>query len=81
MVNKTDIKKAWEKSPTIRGKNPETWRRDPKGSPIRKGSYGTLGDFGWEIDHIRPKSKGGSNSQKNFQALHWEANRKKGDKY
>ncbi|MEM7241817.1 MAG: HNH endonuclease signature motif containing protein [Pseudomonadota bacterium] len=36
--------------------------------------------MGWEVDHIVPKSKGGSNKRRNLQALQTEANRKKSDK-
>lgn len=80
MPTKKDIDNNWEKAKTIRGKNPDTWRRDAKGNKIRRGSYGTHGKYGWEIDHIKPKAKGGSNSDRNLQALHWEENLKKSDK-
>ena len=80
MATKKDIKIAWEKAKTIRGKYPETWRRDSKGKKIRKGSYGTKGKFGWELDHIKPKSKGGPDKPKNIQALHWKENLTKSNK-
>jgi 5-methylcytosine-specific restriction endonuclease McrA len=71
---------TWKKGKVIRGENPNAWRRDSKGKKIRYGSYGTKGKYGWEIDHIRPKAKGGSNSLTNLQPLQWKANRKKADK-
>jgi 5-methylcytosine-specific restriction endonuclease McrA len=70
MPPKKDIENAWEKAKIIRGKNPDTWRRDAKGRKIRKGSYGTQGEYGGAIDHIKPKSKGGSDAPRNLQALH-----------
>lgn len=79
MVSKKD--KVWDKGKPIRGINSDTWRRDSEGNPIRYGSYGTTGKFGWEIDHSKPASKGGGDSLRNLQPLQWEANRKKSDKY
>jgi len=72
---------AWDNASKVRGKNPDTWRRDPYGNIIRKGSYGTNGEFGWEIDHIKPKSKGGTDISKNIQALSTKKNRSLSDKY
>ncbi|RLD12876.1 MAG: HNH endonuclease [Caldiserica bacterium] len=79
--SKTTIKKVWGKAKPIKGKNPDVWRKDSKGNKIRFGSYGTQGKYGWEIDHKRPQSKGGSEHGRNLQPLHWKENRKKGDKY
>ena len=76
----TDINKVWNKAKTVRGRDPEKYRRDPKGNVIYKSSYGKTSDMGWEVDHKKPKSKGGSDHQRNLQALQWEANRTKGDK-
>jgi 5-methylcytosine-specific restriction endonuclease McrA len=79
MPSKKQIQDSWEEAKSVRGRNPENWRKDIKGRRIRKGSYGTLGKFGWEVDHKFPKSKGGSNRDKNLQPLHWKSNRKKSD--
>lgn len=80
MASKKDIETVWEKAKPVRGKDPDVWRKDVEGNPIRHGSYGTQGEYGWEIDHKHPVSKGGSDHQKNLQPLHWEANREKSDK-
>ncbi len=80
MAKEKQKKHAWEKAKTVRGKNPKTWRRDAEGNLIRLGSYGTFGEYGWEIDHKNPVSKGGSEHLRNIQALHWKANRSKGNK-
>ena len=37
--------------------------------------------WGWEIDHIKPVSKGGTDDLSNLQPLQWENNRRKGDNY
>ena len=80
MPSKKQIEHAWEKASTVRRKDPDTWRKDDKRNLIRKGSYGTQGEYGWEVDHKNPISKGGTDSLRNLQALHWEANREKGAK-
>ena len=81
MASKREIEDTWEKATPIRRKNPAAWRRDSFGNAIRRGSYGTEGQYGWELDHRNPKSKGGSDRPGNIQPLHWEENRKKGDRY
>jgi 5-methylcytosine-specific restriction endonuclease McrA len=75
------IDKVWEKATAMRGKNPDAWRKDSKGNTIRKASYGTQGEYGWEIDHKNPVAKGGTDDLRNLQPLHWEENREKSDKY
>lgn len=81
MATKKNIEDVWEKASTIRGKNPDVWRKDSKGQKIKKGSYGTQGEYGWHVDHKKPKAKGGSDDTRNLQALHWKENLKKSDKY
>ena len=81
MASKKEIDQIWEKAKPVRGKNPDSWRKDNHGNTIRKGSYGTKGEYGWELDHKNPSSKGGTDSAKNIQPLHWNDNRKKSDKY
>ena len=73
------IEDNWEKADPIRGRDPDVWRRDEEGNIIRWGSYGTVGEYGWEIDHRNPVAKGGTDSPRNLRALHWQENREKGD--
>ena len=80
MASKQDIEQVWEKGAPIRGQDPNTWRRDAEGNKIRFGSYGTQGEFGWEIDHKNPVARGGTDHMRNLQPLHWQANREKSDK-
>ena len=79
MSDKKEV--AWENAHKIRGKNSELYRKDDYGNVIYKPSYGKQSDMGWEIDHKHPKSKGGTDSSRNLQAVQWEENRKKSDTY
>ncbi|MBO7597823.1 MAG: DEAD/DEAH box helicase family protein [Bacteroidales bacterium] len=46
-----------------------------------EGNYKSRKREDFEIDHIKPRSKGGKTVFENLQLLTWWANRKKGDKY
>lgn len=80
MASKQKIEEVWDKGKEMRGKDPDVWRKDIYGNKIRFASYGTQGDYGWEIDHKNPKAKGGTDHGRNLQPLHWEENREKSDK-
>ena len=71
--------RVWNKAKPIRGRNPARVRQDPYGNRLYKNRYGKTGRGGWELDHIRPKSRGGSDHIRNLQALKTEVNRGKGD--
>lgn len=79
MADKRLKEKAWEKAGTIRGKDPGKYRKDPYGNVIYKACYGRNSDMGWEVDHIRPRSRGGSDTTRNVQALNTGVNRHKRD--
>jgi len=42
----------------IPGKNPELIREDKYGNEIHRYDYGKITEFGWEVDHSKPKSRG-----------------------
>jgi len=81
MATEKKVDEAWDRASKVRGKHPAIWRKDEMGNLIRRGSYGTQGEFGWEIDHRFPKSRGGSEHGRNKRALHWRSNRRKSDRY
>jgi hypothetical protein len=56
-------------------------RRDMCGAPIQRYSYGTETLYGWEIDHIKPVSQGGTDDLENLQPLQWVNNRNKSDNW
>lgn len=81
MANKYQKETAWNKAQTIKGKNPNLYRKDPYGNTIYKSSYGKQSEMGWEVDHKHPIAKGGTDNVRNLQAVQWEENRSKSDKY
>ena len=80
MVNKTKLDKIWNKGTQLPGLNPAILIVDCYGNPILYNHYGKKTKVGWDIDHIVPKSKGGSNKLENLQPLQFEANSIKSDK-
>ncbi|GAB2806106.1 HNH endonuclease [Ferruginibacter profundus] len=57
------------------------YRLDDLGAIIKKSEFGLKTEFGWNIDHIFPISKGGDNNIENLEALHWKNNEAKGDSF
>ena len=72
---------VWEKGKDVPDRDRSVWRFDDCGALIRKCDYGQTTEFGWEIDHIKPVSKGGRSEIWNLQPLQWENNRAKSDGY
>jgi hypothetical protein len=56
-------------------------RRDFCGASMQRFSYGTETVYGWEIDHIKPVSAGGTDDLENLQPLQWGNNHHKADNW
>lgn len=71
---------VWQKGRSINGYDSSKYRKDACGAVIEFSKHGDRdADRGWEIDHIRPESQGGSDELYNLQPLHWKNNLEKGD--
>jgi 5-methylcytosine-specific restriction endonuclease McrA len=74
------VQAVWDKGRAIDGYDPNAWRRDAYGTPMKRPDYGrTDKKNGWEVDHVYPVAAGGGDELTNMQPLQWENNRKKGD--
>ena len=79
MTTNKQKENVWDKATKARGKNPNIYRKDPYGNLMYKPSHGKSSEMGWDIDHIKPKSKGVSDNTRNLQALNSSINRAKGN--
>lgn len=79
-----EIKKAvWNKAQIVAGVDSTKKRKDQCGAWIEWSSHGdtTEKGSGWEIDHIKPVAKDGTDDLSNLQPLQWQNNRTKSDDY
>lgn len=74
------IQNVWEKAKIIANNDPNIWRQDQCGAWIRREHYGRRdSEYGWEIDHITPVSRDGSDSLYNLRPLQWQNNASRQD--
>lgn len=74
------VESVWQKGRAIPDYSPAVWRQDAFGAVIRRDEHGTIGEYGWEIDHVVPETWGGTDDLSNLQPLHWRNNKAKSDK-
>ena len=80
----------WNKGQVVKGYNEKCYRKDACGAWMIREKYGDrTSPFGWEIDHIYPKSKLSESISdvsliddvKNLRPLNWKNNESKGNDY
>lgn len=72
-----EINAVWAKGKVVSGHDAAVHRQDACGKWMQRDQYGKESQYGWEVDHIKPVSKGGGDDLANLQPLHWRVNRHK----
>lgn len=75
------IQQVWNKGLEIDGYDSNDYRQDCCNAWMKRSDYGKTSIFGWEIDHVYPSSKGGTDHLFNLRPMQWENNRSKDDNY
>ena len=80
--NEATLQTVWNKGRIIPGHDSNEWRHDGCGAAIQRSKHGdTSSKHGWEIDHIKPVARSGTDDLSNLQPLQWNLNRDKGDTF
>lgn len=70
----------WAKASAVAGYDMNVYRKDICGAWIAWREYGNRdSQYGWEVDHALPVSRGGNDSLSNLRPLHWQNNARKSD--
>jgi len=78
----SDKLNVWNKGTVVSGYDSSKYRKDSCGAWMQWDKYGdTSSAHGWEIDHIKPVSQGGTDVLTNLQPLQWQNNRHKSDNW
>ena len=63
---------VWNKAKIVGDNDPNVFRQDQCGAWIKWAEHGNRDSkYGWGIDHITPKSRGGSDAIGNLRPLQW----------
>lgn len=82
LQDEESINRIWLKGLKVEGYDSDLYRQDYSGAWISRQAYGDHDSIlGWEIDHVYPKSKGGTDEEINLRPINWQNNQSKGDSY
>lgn len=80
--NEELINQIWEKGLKVEGVDAKKFRKDACGAWIARNKLeSTESDFGWSVDYIYPRSKGGGDNIENLRPLNIQNKNSKGDSY
>ena len=69
------LAQVWQKGKIAPNNDPAVWRQDECGAWINWASYGNReSPWGWEVHHLVPLSRGGSDAVSNLIPLHYANN-------
>lgn len=80
-MNENLVEIVWQKATSVEGYDSTKWRKDFAGAWIQRSQFGIRSEYGWEIDHLMPKSLGGSDEIGNLLPMHWRNNVNKANNY
>jgi len=72
---------VWNKADVLEYEDPNIWRIDPCGACINWNEFRKRTKYGWNIDHILPRAKGGTDVIHNLCVMHWRNNTSKADDF
>jgi 5-methylcytosine-specific restriction endonuclease McrA len=74
------LRAVWAKAKPVLGYDSNMYRKDACGALMIWNHYGNRNSrYGWEIDHVIPVVRGGSDLLSNLRPLHWRNNCRKAD--
>lgn len=68
------VQQVWEKATVVGGNNPNVYRKDQGGAWMSRKEFDNKeSDYGWGIEYITPKLKGGSKELYNLRPIQWKS--------
>lgn len=81
MSNEEIIEQVWSKAIVVSNNDPNIWRKDYAGAWIKRDLYDNKSEYGWQISHIKPIEKGGTEDISNLLPLQYSNNLAKSNDY